>query len=71
MCKIGLLDKISLILVIMGALNWGLFGLLNFDLIHFIFNFSEILVRAIYIFVGIAGINFIRFLYCLTRNKFK
>lgn len=71
MCKISLIDKLSLLLVIIGALNWGLFGLLNFDVIHFIFSFSEILVRAIYILVGLAGINLIRFLYCLTRNTVK
>lgn len=71
MCKISLLDKLSLVFVIIGALNWGLFGILNFDVINFIFSFSEILVRAIYIFVGLAGINLIRFLVCLTRGKVK
>ena len=71
MCKISFLDKLSFILVIIGALNWGLFGLLNIDLIHRVFSFSEILVRAIYIFVGLAAINLIRFLYCLTRNSVK
>lgn len=71
MCKISLFDKISLVLVIIGALNWGLFGLLNVDVIHLIFSFSEMLVRAIYIFVGIAGINLIRFLICLTKGKVK
>lgn len=71
MCKISLLDKLSLVFVIIGALNWGLFGILNFDVINFIFSFSEVLVRAIYIFVGLAGINLIRFLVCLTRGKVK
>lgn len=71
MCKISLLDKISFVLVIIGALNWGLFGLFNFDLIQFVFGFSDILTRALYILVGLAGINLIRFLYCLTNNKVK
>jgi len=68
MCKISLLDKISFVLVIIGAINWGIFGLFNFDLVHFIFNFSDMLVRAIYILVGLAGINMIRFLYCLNKK---
>lgn len=68
MCKINLLDKISFVLVIIGAINWGIFGLFNFDLVHFIFSFSEMLVRAIYILVGLAGINMIRFLYCLNKK---
>lgn len=68
MCKISLLDKISFVLVIIGAINWGIFGLFNFDLVHFIFSFSDMLVRAIYIFVGLAGINMIRFLYCLNKK---
>jgi uncharacterized protein len=68
MCKISLLDKISFVLVIIGAINWGIFGLFNFDLVHFVFSFSDMLVRAIYIFVGLAGINMIRFLYCLNKK---
>lgn len=68
MCKISLLDKISFVLVIIGAINWGIFGLFNFDLVHFLFSFSDMLVRAIYIFVGLAGINMIRFLYCLNKK---
>ncbi|WP_346939309.1 DUF378 domain-containing protein [uncultured Clostridium sp.] len=68
MCKINLLDKISFLLVIIGAINWGIFGLFNFDLVHFIFSFSDMLARAIYILVGLAGINMIRFLYCLNKK---
>lgn len=68
MCKISLLDKISFILVIIGAINWGIFGLFNFDLIHFIFGFSDMLARAIYILIGLAGVNLIRFLYCLNKK---
>ncbi|MBE6061629.1 MAG: DUF378 domain-containing protein [Clostridium sulfidigenes] len=64
----NLLDKISFVLVIIGAINWGIFGLFNFDLVHFIFSFSDMLVRAIYILVGLAGINMIRFLYCLNKK---
>jgi len=68
MYKINLLDKISILLVIIGALNWGLIGLFNFNLVHFIFGFSSILVRLVYILVGFAGINLIKFIYCLKKK---
>ncbi len=54
------LDNISLALVIVGALNWLLVGLLEFDLVAFIFGEMSFLSRAVYAIVGICG------LYCLT-----
>ncbi len=51
------LQKICLGLVIIGALNWGMVGLFQFDLIASIFGGSdEILPRIIYTLVAIAGI---------------
>lgn len=68
MCKVSILDKISFILVIIGALNWGIIGVCNFNLVHFLFGFSEILTRSIYLLVGLAGINLIRFFWCLRKK---
>lgn len=51
------LQKIALVVVIIGALNWGLIGLFNFDLVAFIFdNISEVISRIIYVLVGVAGV---------------
>lgn len=51
------LQKICLGLVIIGALNWGMVGLFQFDLIASIFGGSdEILPRIIYTLVAIAGV---------------
>lgn len=51
------LDRIALILVIIGALNWLLVGVLNFDLVATIFGGqTALLSRIIYTLVGIAGI---------------
>lgn len=51
------LQKICLGLVIVGALNWGMVGLFQFDLIASIFGGAdEILPRIIYTLVAIAGI---------------
>ena len=52
-----IIDKIALILVIVGALNWGLVGLFSFDLVAWICGgATSILARIIYIAVALAGI---------------
>jgi len=51
------LDAIALILVIIGALNWLLVGLFEFDLVAFIFGGpTSVLSRIIYVLVGLAGL---------------
>ena len=52
-----MLDKISLALVIIGALNWGSIGLFQFDIVAWIFGGQgAILSRIVYTLVGLAGI---------------
>lgn len=46
---------ISLILVIIGAINWGTIGLFGVNLVAALFNFSPALIRIIYAVVGLAG----------------
>ena len=43
-------------LVIVGALNWGLVGVLQFNLVEQIFGSGSALTRVIYVLVGLAGI---------------
>lgn len=51
------LNKIALVFVIIGALNWGLIGLFDFNLVAFLFdNISVVISRIIYSIVGIAGL---------------
>lgn len=51
------MDTLALILVIIGALNWGMIGLFQFDLVASIFGgMSGIISRIIYTLVGLAGI---------------
>ena len=51
------LQKIALVLTIIGALNWGLVGLFEFDLVASIFGGAdEIVSRVIYTVIGLAGI---------------
>lgn len=49
------LEKVALILVIVGALNWGLVGLLDFNLVAAIFG-ESVLATLVYILVGVSGV---------------
>lgn len=52
-----MLDRVSLILVIIGAINWGAIGLFQFDLVAWLFGGqSAIISRIIYTLVALAGI---------------
>lgn len=52
-----MLDRISLILVIIGAVNWGSIGLFQFDIVSWIFGGQGAIVsRIIYTLVALAGI---------------
>ena len=50
------IDKIALALAIIGALNWGLVGAFNFNLVTFLFGSISYLSQIIYVLVGIAAI---------------
>ena len=50
------IDNIALILIIIGALNWGLVGIFNFNLVEAIFGGISAITRIIYILVGISGL---------------
>lgn len=57
------MNKLALILVIIGALNWGLIGLFQFDLVATLFGGADSLMsRIVYTLVGLAGIYAIKFL---------
>lgn len=63
------MDLFSLTLVIIGALNWLLIGLFQFDLVAAIFGGqTAILSRIIYVIVGLAGLWAISF-YRKLRKK--
>jgi len=50
------LNILTLVLLIVGGLNWGLVGLLNFDLVAAIFGEMSALSRIVYSLVGLAAI---------------
>ncbi len=59
----ALIDKIVLIIVIIGGINWGLVGLLNLNLVGAIFAFAPILAKIIYIVVGLCSLYAIKLLF--------
>jgi len=54
--KLNIVDIIALILLIVGGLNWGLVGLLSFDLVATIFGVASVLSNIVYMLVGLAAI---------------
>ncbi len=57
----NILNVIVLVLMIIGALNWGLVGLFHFDAVQRAFTHLPAITRIIYIIVGLAGIYAIVF----------
>lgn len=58
-----IVDKIALILIIIGAINWGLVGFFNFNLVDTIFGTMSLISRIIYALVGISGLWGIKLLF--------
>lgn len=52
-----MIDRIALVLMIIGAINWGCIGLFGFDAVAFCFGGSlSVISRIIYAVVGLAGL---------------
>ena len=61
-----ILDKIALVLVIVGAINWGLIALFRFDLVAALFGDMTFLSRLVYGLVGLSGLWTIKLLFDKT-----
>ena len=64
-----IIDTIALVLIIIGAINWGLVGLFNFNLVDTIFGAMSIISRIIYILVGISGLWGIKLIFDRNSSK--
>lgn len=52
-----IMDKTALVLIIIGAINWGLIGIFGFDLVGAVFGGQmSIISRIIFTLVGLAGL---------------
>ncbi len=63
------LDYIALILVIIGAVNWGLVGFLSIDLVRLIFGDMSLLSRIIYALVGVSGLYSLTYFGRIKSNQ--
>lgn len=52
----GTIKWIAALLIVVGALNWGLVGLLGFNLVTTIFGEGTMLTNIVYDLVGLAGV---------------
>ena len=57
------IDKIALVLIIIGAINWGLIGFFQFDLVATLFGDMSVISRIVYALVGISGLWGIKLLF--------
>ena len=69
MKKLTILDWVALVLVIVGAINWGLVGLFDFDLVAAIFGKMSIIARIVYDLVGLAGLYLIFVVGMMQRKE--
>ena len=58
-----IIDKIALVLIIIGAINWGLIALFNLDLVALLFGDMTVLARIVYGLVGLSGLWGIKLLF--------
>jgi uncharacterized membrane protein YuzA (DUF378 family) len=54
--SMSILNKITLLLLVVGGLNWGLVGLFDFDLVAAIFGEMSLLSRLVYELVGLSAL---------------
>jgi uncharacterized membrane protein YuzA (DUF378 family) len=52
----GAFNKITLLLLIVGGLNWGMVGLFDFDLVAAIFGEMSVISRIVYVLVGVSAL---------------
>ena len=63
------LDYAALAIVIIGAVNWGLIGFFNFNLVSWLFGSSSWLSKVIYGLVGLCGLYLITFYSQLNPHR--
>lgn len=61
----NMLLKTTLVLCIIGGINWGLVGIFDFNLVEYLFGAGSLLTRIVYILVAVSALVD---LYILTKN---
>ncbi len=63
--KMSTMDMLVMVLVVVGGLNWGLVGLLEFDLVAYLLGDMTMLTRSVYTLVGLAAL----YMLAMSMNK--
>ncbi len=63
------LNLFALTITIIGAINWGLIGFFNFNLVAFLFGDMTLLSRIVYALVGLCGLYLITFYGLLSERE--
>lgn len=66
--KYSILDCSALTIAIIGAVNWGLIGFFDFNLVAWIFGSMSLLSRIVYALVGICGLYLLSFYMKYTND---
>lgn len=68
MYKASFFDKLAFILVLIGALAWGIYGIIGINVVYIIFGtITPIIERLIYILVGLSAVDLIWFFFKSSR----
>lgn len=65
----SIIQKIALVITIIGAINWGLIGIFDFNLVASMFGNTSVMTRIVYILVFVAGLFNIALLFMKNRHK--
>lgn len=69
MNKLGVIDLVAIVLVIIGGVNWGLVGAFQFDLVKTIFGDMTVLSRIVYSLVGLSALYVAIIVPTLTKKE--
>lgn len=51
------LNLVTFVLVVLGAINWTLFGVMGVNIVGSVFGSSEILLKLVYFLIGLSGLH--------------
>ena len=68
MRKLNPAEWVALVLIIVGALNWGMVGVFGFNLVAAVFGEMSVIARIVYILVGLSGLGLL--IDVASRSKF-
>lgn len=61
------LNLLTFVLVVIGAINWTLFGVMGVNLVGAVFGSSEVLVKLVYFLIGLSGVYMLSHYKTLTH----